>query len=342
MKKSIKHVLAFTLLVVLLIALYQYKLVIYGLQQLKGQMHIICNARDVNECLNDATVPDSIKQKLLLIGEIRRYAVDSLGLKDSKNYTTLYDQQSKPVLWVLTACEPFAMKAYEWNFPLLGAVSYKGFFDKEIGLPEEAKLKAIFYDTEYSPVSAWSTLGWFRDPVLSNMLKRKEGQIAELIIHELTHATVYLPSNVDYNENLATFVGEQGAIRFLTYKYGADATQTLNYQHYKADETVFGSYMVNACAHLDSVYQSINTNLSFRDKLKIKYNTITEIVLGINQLTLYNKQRYAFSFPGDHLPNNSWFLSYRRYRVNQNDFDAQLKNKYSGKLEGFIGMLRNQ
>lgn len=342
MSKVVKRVLKSILLIILLLAIYQYKLVIYGVQQLKGQLHIIYNARDVNDCLQDATVPDSVKRKLLLIREIRKYAVDSLGLKESKNYTTFYDQQGKPVLWVLTACEPFAMRAYEWYFPLLGKVSYKGFFEKEKGLPEEEKLIREWYDVEYSPVGAWSTLGWFRDPVLSNMIKRKDGQIAELIIHELTHATVYLKSSVDYNENIATFIGEQGAIRFLHYKYGADAKQTIEYTNYKEDETEFGNYMVNACEQLDSVYNSMDSTLSFRDKLKIKYNAITKIVTGINQLPLHNKPRYTFSFPGNHLPNNAWFMSYKRYRVSQNDFDKDLQMQFHGKIELFISGLKNQ
>ncbi len=329
-------------LLVLILTLVNLKLVIYGIQQLNGQLHIIYNARDVNECLEDKDVPDSVKQKLLLIREIRKYAVDSLGLKDSKNYTTFYDQQGKSVLWVLTACEPFAMKAYQWYFPFLGYVSYKGFFDKEKGLPEEEKLTRQWYDIEYAPVSAWSTLGWFRDPILSNMLKRKEGQIAELIIHELTHATVYLPSSVDYNENLATFVSEQGAIRFLNYKYGEKAKQTITYTNYKEDETVFGNYMVNACERLDTVYTSMNKELPFRQKLNIKFHVIAEIITGINHLSLHNKQRYTFTFPEDKLPNNAWFMSYKRYRVNQNDFDKELQTKYNAKLELFISFLRNQ
>lgn len=325
-----------------IIALWQYKLIIYGYQQLQGQLHIINNAREVTECLIDPLVPDSVKQKFLLINEIRRYAIDSLGLKDSKNYTTYYDQQGKPVLWVLTACKPFAMKAYQWYFPLLGMVSYKGFFERANGMHEEKKLKDEWYDTEFSPVSAWSTLGWFRDPVLSNMVKRKEGQIAELIIHELTHATVYLPSSVDYNENLATFVGEQGAIRFLNNKFGSDAMQSVAYRNFKEDETVFGNYMVEACSLLDSIYNSINPGLSFSQKLKIKYDAITGIILGIHHLSLHNKQRYSFSFPEDHLPNNAWFMSYKRYRVKQNDFDKELAEKFSGKIEAFIEDLKKQ
>lgn len=341
-KVILKRFLKFTLLLLILIAIAKYKLVIYGLQQLKGQLHIINNTREVSECLKDVNVHDSIKQKLLFIDEVRKFAVDSLGLKNSRNYTTYYDRQNKPVLWVITACEPFAMKAYEWYFPFLGSVSYKGFFNKEKGLPEQQLLKSHGYDTEFSPVSAWSTLGWFRDPVLSNILKRNEGQIAELIIHELTHATVYLPSSVDYNENLATFVGEQGAIRFLNRKYGIDAKQTIAYKNYKADETVYGNYMVLSCKQLDSLYKTIPTTLSYRDKLKIKYDAITAIVLNIRHLPLHNKPRYTFNFPGNSIPNNTWFMSYKRYRVNQNEFDKQLANQFFGRLDLLIDDLKKK
>ena len=131
-------------------------------------------------------------------------------------------------------------------------------------------------------------------------------------------------------------------MRFLNYKYGADAKQTSSYQHFKEDETAYGNYMVNACERLDSLYNALPANFSFHDKLQLKYKLISEIILNINQLPLYNKQRYTFSFPEDQLPNNAWFMSYKRYRVNQNDFDNELKEKYDGRLELFISALKNQ
>ncbi len=197
-----------------------FKLVCYGLQQLKGQLYIVNHAKPIPEVLADVSVSDSIKTKLGFIEEIKRFAVDSLSLKPSENYTTFFDQQNRPVMWVLTAAPRFKLESYTWYYPLLGRLSYKGFFDKNKGLVEKNKLSQTGLDTDLSPTGGWSTLGWFKDPVLSNMLRKNEGALAELIIHELTHGTLYIKGDVEFNENLATFIGEQGAIQYLEAKYG--------------------------------------------------------------------------------------------------------------------------
>lgn len=110
-----------------------HNLILYGLAQAQGQLHIIQHTREVADVMKDPTFPDSLKKKLLLIREIKQFAYDSLGLKPSDNYTTIYDQHGKAVLWTITASDPFCLKPKEWVFPLLGAVSYKGFFDYEKG-----------------------------------------------------------------------------------------------------------------------------------------------------------------------------------------------------------------
>ena len=81
--------------------------------------------------LSDPGFPDSLKLRLNLIDEVRKYAIDSLGLKDTRNYRTLYDQQGEEIMWVVMACEPFRLKPKEWKFPIVGSVPYKGYFDKE-------------------------------------------------------------------------------------------------------------------------------------------------------------------------------------------------------------------
>lgn len=321
--------------------LLNFKLVTYGIQQLRGQMHIINNARAVDNVIKEKTVSNEYIAKLLLIQKIKKFAVDSLGLNNSSNYTTFYDQQNKPVLWVLTACPPFKMKPYEWHFPLLGKVSYKGFFKKENGLKEEKELKDQLYDTELSTTSGWSTLGWFNDPVLSNMLKRTNGQIAELIIHELTHATVYLAGSVEYNENLATFIGEQGATRFLKATYGSNSLEIESYLFYKSDEEIFGNYMLSACNRLDSLYNSFSDQ-SFREKLRLKYTFITELIFGINKLPLHFREKYIFHFPGSRLPNNPWFLSFKRYRSRQIEMEKKLNVNFNGNLKLYINSIKNK
>lgn len=324
MKEILRVLKLFSLLVIVFIvgySIFNFQLVKYGIAQLKGQVKILYHAEPIEKKLIDPTFPDSLKAKLRLIQEIKRFAHDSLGLIVSKNYTKVFDQKGKPVLWVITASRAFSMQAYDWNFPFLGNVSYKGFFEKERGEPEFKRLEQFGYDVEYRPVSAWSTLGWFEDPILSNMLKRSEGQLAELIIHELTHTTLYLPGSVDYNENFATYVGENGAIQFLKYKYGTNGTPYTNYIQYQQDEEIYGDYMVKAVHDLDSLYQHFPADTHRTQKLKLKYRKIGNIMKGINQLALFHPERYRFNFKEETLPNNTFFMSFYRYRKQQNEFD---------------------
>ena len=218
----------------------------------------------MKEVLDDKAVPDSVKQKIQFIETVKRFAIDSIGLKPSENYTTFYDQDNKPLLWVLTVSEPFKLKAYEWKFPLLGSVSYKGFFDYDNAKEEELSMKSQGYDTDLGEVSAWSTLGWFHDPILSNMIYRSKGQIAELIIHELTHSTIYLKSNVNLNENLASVCGEQGAIRFLKSVYGEKSDELTDYLNRKEDYDRFSRQMLIGTHLLDSLYTIMNDSLVIR------------------------------------------------------------------------------
>jgi predicted aminopeptidase len=313
----------------------------YGLQQLQGQLSIVWNTRTISEVLKDTTTTDSIKVKLKLIEDIKRYAVDSLGLKESDNYSTFYDQKGKPSLWVLTATEPFKMKAYEWWFPFLGTTNYKGYFEKEIGLEAEEEIRKKGFDTDLGIVGAWSTLGFFSDPVLSNMLRRNEGKLAELIIHELTHGTLYIKGNVDFNENLATFIGEKGARQFLENKYGKESIELTKYQEYQEDEERYGEIMVKATKSLDSIYNHLDIKASKREIYEIKYRFIAQVMLKINQTTFHHKNRYLFDFKKDKLPNNCEFMAYYRYRKQQNEFKKRFDTANVG-LKQFIQKIKSE
>src|SRR5690349_11820344 len=105
--KIIKRILLALLAVLVILVIIYWELVVYGLRQGKGQLNIVWNARPVEEVMKDPTFPDSLKAKLILIEQVRKYAIDSLGLRDTKNYKTLYDQRGEEIMWVVTACEPF-------------------------------------------------------------------------------------------------------------------------------------------------------------------------------------------------------------------------------------------
>jgi predicted aminopeptidase len=337
---KLRKKIVFIVLLIILFSVIRYREVVYyGLLQLQGQLHIVLNAEPVADVMSRSSTPDSIKYKLAYIQEVRRFAIDSLGLKDSKNYTTFYDQQGKPALWVITACAPFEMKPYEWEFPFLGSVSYKGFFKKERGIPELNEIKSKGFDVDYSSTGGWSTLGWFKDPVLSGMLRRKEGSLAELIIHELTHATLYLPGSVDYNENLATFIGEEGAKRFLMAKFGSNSKEFNEYLKIQQDEEKFGDYMVKSSHRLDSLYQSMDRTKSVEHNSRVKYFFIKDILLNIKKLDLHYPEKFNMIYPGFKIPNNTFFMSYSRYREKQGEFGVELQ-KFKGNLTLWILNLR--
>ena len=250
LKKYLRIFFQLLFVAFLILCVFNYKVLNYGIAQAKGEIKILMDVKDINEVLASKDFPDSLKPKLVLIQEIKKFAEDSLGIKKSENYTTIYDQKGYTLMWMLMASKPFAMEAKQWHFPFLGDFSYKGFFDKKKARTEQYNLKQEGYDTELGKASGWSTLGWFKDPVLSNMLYNSKGVLAELIIHELTHGTLYVKNNVDFNENLASFVGEKGAEKFLLMKFGKHSEEITNYKSNLADEKVFEKYLFNSTQQL--------------------------------------------------------------------------------------------
>lgn len=338
--KNFKKAGIFIFSTLFLCAIWQYKFLLYGFSQLRGQLHIIWNAESGEHFLKVPSIPVEWKTKYALIGSIKKFATDSLGLKQTNNYQTVYNQHDKPVLWVLTGCLPFEFKSKTWWFPLIGEVSYKGFFDLAEAQKSLKKLVDEGYDADLNPTSGWSTLGWFKDPILSNMLHKSEGRLAELIIHELTHGTLFIKSNMDFNENLATFIGEQGALKFLSDTYTKNSGNYKAYLEFKSDETIYGNYILLARERLDSLYKSftIGNQTSFKNTAKRKM--ILEIMTQIDSLHLFNKERYRFNPKTDSIPNNTFFITNDLYRKDQQQLEIIYQQKFNGNLRLFISWLK--
>lgn len=329
-------------LLFMLCILIWHELIIYGISQGKGQLNVLLNAQPIDVIMKDETFSDSLKQKLILIGEIKKFAVDSLGINPSDNYTTVYNQYNKPILWTVSASKPYQLKAKEWTFPFLGTVSYKGFFNKKALREEYLKLVKDGYDIDvYSP-SAWSTLGWFKDPVLSNMLYKDEGNLANLIIHELTHGTLYIKNDVTFNENLANFIGDKGAERFLAYKYGIDSKEYINYNYKKEDQKIYDGYMLKSSEKLNTLYSTFKSSDPEAYKKEKKKQMITEIVLGVNKLPLHKKKslfRYSLQAFSE---GNAFFMSFDRYDSQYDMFEKIYKEQYNSDLKKYLEALKEK
>jgi predicted aminopeptidase len=341
LRRAIRWIL-WTLLVVLLVLLFLYwQLIVYGLQQGHGQFNIIWNAKPVEEYLKDPTFPDSLKSRLELINEIRKYAIDSLGLKDTENYKTLYDQKGKEVMWVVLASEPFQLKSKEWEFPIIGSVPYKGFFKKERAENLKRELEKEGWDVIIRNPGGWSTLGWFTDPILSKMLTRSEGDLANLIIHEMSHATIFVKDSVEFNENLSTFIGDRGAEQFLLYKYGPESKEYMTYLQEDSDYLKYVDHMLRGAKKLDSLYATMTESDLLEEKISLKENLIRKIVDTMDTLSLALTKEPSARFRKI-LPNNAFFINYRQYQAKQTEFAEEWRIKFGSDLKAYIAFLSDK
>lgn len=327
-----KIVLAFGAVILVLI-IWNWELVVYGIRQGYGQVKIVWQAKPIEEILNDPQFPDSLKQKLRLIEEVRHYAIDFLGLKDTENYKTLYDQKGEELMWVLQACEPFALKPKMWDFPVVGSVPYKGFFSKQKSIDERTRLEKEGYDISLRNPGGWSTLGWFTDPILSGMLKRDDGDLASLIIHEMVHATIFVKDDVDFNENLASFVADTASYYFLASKFGKDSKEFLKYLHDDQDYRKYSRHILKGTQRLDSLYQTMKAEDPIEMKKEKKKSMISLIMTSADTLSLFTPRG---TYANGRLPNNTYFMSYHLYQGRQDNFKEELDDDFGGDIKKYI------
>lgn len=311
-----------------------WRSVSYGYVQAKGQLKVINNTESLQQVLANEAFPDSLKAKIKLLGEIKRFAIDSLGLSKSESYTSLYDQKGEPIIWMITASPPYELKAKTWDFPILGTFRYKGYFEKELVEKEIATLENDGYETRISEVSAWSTLGILNDPILSSMLYKTEPELASLIIHEMTHGTLFVKDDLSFNENLASFVGDKGALAFLQAKYGADAEILKEVEAQKGREKVFVTKMVAGAKSLDSLYQTFQPSFTSKQKEEKKCQLIESIVESIYGRVLSELELARF--------NNAYFVGFLTYREKQDTFETQFQSEFNGDIKAFLKHLKSE
>ena len=339
----IKKISLTCLALLLVLGIWQRELVSYGYMQAKGQLHIMRNTRPVARVLADSTYPDSLKAKIRLIQEIKRFAQDSLGLDPSDNFTTFHDQQGKPLMWVLVGSERYALKPLEFNVPLLGTFAYKGFFDHARLVAADSAAQQAGYDTRINEVAAYSTLGFFNDPILSSMLKRSEGSLAELIIHELTHGTLFIKNNLEYNENLADFVGDYGAERYMGQKYGRSSPVFLAYKARLVYIERYNEHILRGSQRLDSLYQTFKPSTPVGIKEALKWQTIEVITASADTLGggRSNRRLERRITKETDLPNNAYFVGFLTYRKQQNRFKTEFVSQFGGDFPRYLTHLKH-
>lgn len=328
-------------LILFITLLSNCKIVFYGVEQGVGQIKLVNKAVPIKKIMGDTLYADSIKIRLAFVEEVRQYAIDSLGLKKSKNYTTFYDQHGKPIVWIVYAAPKYKMEVHNWKYPVLGKMPYKGYFKQKKARREANKMKEKGFDVRIGIVSAWSTLGYFKDPILSNVLNRSDGELAELIIHELTHATIYVKGEAQFNENLATFIGVNGSKKFLIYKYGKDSEKYAEYIGELNDHDLITNHFLEATTKLDSLYNTFEGKTDTQ-KDSLKTSMIEQTIINLKDIPFFNTEIPDLYWAKKELINNAFFAIYMTYYMDLSQFEEEFKNEYNSNIKEYMDYITSK
>lgn len=219
-------------------------------------MRLLWNRKPISEVLAQTDLPADTRAKLKMVLEVRDFARDRLGLTVGGAYQTVTQVDSGAIVWVVMAAPRDSLMPVTWWFPIVGRVPYRGYFDRSAALAEAESLKSAGYDTFVRPAVAFSTLGFFNDPLLSNLLKLSRVELAGVIIHELFHRTYFLASDVMFDESAATWVGSRGALDFFTATAGPNSADARAARGVLESDLQFASFLLQAEAQLLQLYQS--------------------------------------------------------------------------------------
>lgn len=224
----------------------------YVLRAAYEEARVLWRREPIAAVLQQPDLDPALRARLELVAPLRRFAAEALGLRVDGSYTSVARVDADQIVHVVTAAPRDGLEPKTWWFPIAGRVPYRGYFDRADAEAFAATLEAEGYDTLVRPAVAFSTLGWFDDPVLSTMLRGDAVDLVETIVHELTHATLYVPGHASFNESFALFVGLQGAERF--FRARGDEARAATCAARWADALTFSALLAAVIARLDAAY----------------------------------------------------------------------------------------
>jgi predicted aminopeptidase len=187
----------------------------YYTQAAQGQLELISDSRPIDDWIADPGTSTKLRHRLETARQIRRFAVSEMALPDNNSYKSYTALKRPYVLWNVVATPELSLRPLEWCFPVAGCVDYRGYYSKAAALAYAKELREQGDDVEVGGVAAYSTLGWFSDPLISTFINYPDGELARMIFHELAHQVVYAPGDSQFNEAFASTVEEVGVERWM-------------------------------------------------------------------------------------------------------------------------------
>ncbi len=263
----------------------------------------------IDKVLENNGTSEDTKRKLRLSQQVMKFAADDLKLKTNDNYNSFVQLHEDYVTYAVIAAQRNAIQPYQWWFPIVGSVPYKGYFKKAEAEAEAQFLKEKGLDVLVRGVSAYSTLGWFKDPLLSSMLRMEEHDLVNLLIHETAHATLFVPGEGDLNERFATFVGNTGAALFYKSLPGDNSAVLEQIALDQHDDALFATFITETVKQMDQYYTD-QPNPTETER-QLKFSEIMEHFK--TQVASKMKTNTYKKWPRNGILNNAVLASYRTY-----------------------------
>jgi len=229
----------------------------YYWQSVTGHLQLMRAARPIDDVLADATTPKALQQRLVLVKDMRRFAVDELQLPDNASYHRYADLQRRYAVWNVVAAPELSLTLKTWCFPVAGCVGYRGYFAENDAQAEAEVLRATGLEASVYGVPTYSTLGWMNwfggDPLLNTFIHYPEGEVARLLFHELSHQVLYVPGDTVFNESFATAVERLGGALWLAQQ--ASPAARLDYADFDARRQEFRALTRRTREQLQAIYQ---------------------------------------------------------------------------------------
>jgi predicted aminopeptidase len=280
--------------------------------------HILAERRPITAMVKDPSTKPAVAAKLRLVLAARAFAADSIGLHAKQSFTTYSQLDRDTLVLVLSGAYRDRLVPYTWWFPVVGRVPYKGYFDFKRAIDDARKLDRAGYDVYLRPSPAFSTLGWFNDPLLSTSLSADSLDLANTVIHELTHNTFYAPGQAVFNESFASFVGARGAAWFFRSR-GSPVAADITDKRW-ADDKILARFWARLYVSVDSAFHAHPTDslarLAARDTLyaRARRQLVTEIAPQIQTINPRAIERMRLD--------NAALLAHRVYSTDLDVFDA--------------------
>jgi predicted aminopeptidase len=226
----------------------------YLAQSAQGHFSLLSSARPVEQVLGETGTPPELRERLALSQRMRDYAVQELKLPDNGSYRKYADLGRNAVVWNVVAAPELSLKLKTWCFPVVGCVGYRGYFDRAAADALAADLRNQGYEVTVYGVPAYSTLGWFDDPLLNTFIRYPEGELARMLFHELAHQVAYASGDTEFNESFATAVERLGGSRWLNERAGTAARE--EYQRFDTRRQAFRELTMRYRHRFEAVYAS--------------------------------------------------------------------------------------